>query len=474
MTATLETYEQAIEFLYGRINYERVQSDAYSTTDFKLDRLRLLLKLIGNPQERIPAVHVAGTKGKGSTCCMIAAVLTRAGYRTGLYTSPHLVRYEERFTVDGVLPAPKDVVSLVNRMRPVIAEMDRLPAPMHPTYFEITTAMAWLFFEERAVEMVVLETGLGGRLDATNVCRPLVTVITNVSRDHTQLLGSTVREIAGEKAGIIKHGAPVISGATHPDAFAVIEGVAQAQSAPLWMLGRELHIVDVQRSDGCLLVKVKVPGTQSGEDVLPPLPLTLRGRHQTDNLLLAAATIVRLREQGLTITDQALVEGLKTVRWPARVEEVHQQPSVVLDAAHNWAAAQALVETLRREFSPRRRILVFATTRDKDYRGLIRVLLPAFDTVILTRYLDNPRGVPIEELAAYVTAIAAWHVHTAPGPYAAWKLARKLAGDEDQIVLTGSFFLIAELRDVIVDEVREIKSVELAPTTEEMLERYCG
>lgn len=441
----LDTYEQAIEFLYGRVNYERVHADAFSTSDFKLDRMRLLLEKIGNPQDRIPVVHVAGTKGKGSTCSMLASILTQAGYRTGLYTSPHLIRYEERFTVDGQLPSPEEVVALVNRIRPVIAEMDRLPPRIHPTYFEITTALAWMHFETQGVEIAVLEVGLGGRLDSTNVCQPLVTIITNVSRDHTQLLGHTVREIATEKAGIIKTGVPLISGVRHSDAIAVVTKIATERQAPLWLLDREIHASRTTEDGWRLTV---------GTDVLDT-EIRLRGDHQGDNAVLAVAAAVRLREDGWKLTAEAIRAGLAAVEWPARVEEVGIEPSVILDAAHNWESAKALIHAITDTMTVRRRILVFATTRDKDYCGLVRMLLPHFETVIITKYLENPRGVPIDELENYIGTIADHPVHAVTEPYAAWKLASRLARSKDQIVVTGSFFLIAELRELILDDVRQ-------------------
>ncbi|HET6425342.1 MAG TPA: folylpolyglutamate synthase/dihydrofolate synthase family protein [Planctomycetaceae bacterium] len=450
MTAQLDTYEQAIEFLYGRINFERVNADAYSSSDFKLDRMRLLLERIGNPQDRIPVVHVAGTKGKGSTCSMLAGVLTHAGYRTGLYTSPHLIRYEERFTVDGRQPSPADVVTLVNRIRPYLTEMDRLPPRLHPTYFEITTALAWLHFKACGVDVAVLEVGLGGRLDSTNLCRPVVTVITNISRDHTQFLGSTVREIATEKAGIIKDGVPVISGVRHPDAIAAISAIAADHHAPLWLIDRDVHYERLESPSNESRWEMTVG------DVSLPVTVGLLGEHQGANAALAVAATIRMREAGWAISDAAIDAGLRTVHWPARVEEVGTQPSVILDAAHNWESAKALVQTITSSSGERRRILVFATTRDKDYRGLVRMLLPHFETVIITKYLENPRGVPIEDLENYIVTIADRPVHTVTEPYAAWKLARKLAVPADQIVVTGSFFLIAELRELILDDLRVV------------------
>jgi dihydrofolate synthase / folylpolyglutamate synthase len=479
-----QTYEQAIEYLFGRINYERSQVDSYSTSDFKLDRMHDLLNRLGRPQSRLPAVHVAGTKGKGSTCTLLASVLTSAGYRTGLYTSPHLVRFEERMQVDRRLPSPELLVELVNRVAPAVAEMDRLPALWHPTYFEIATAMAWLCFLDQQCQWAVLETGLGGRLDSTNVCSPQVTCITNVSRDHMQLLGSTVREIAGEKAGIIKPGVPVISGAMHPDAAEVMARTATERGSPLWQLGKELTwrwstsstdpVADSSINRSVVVdtnPRANADGSDSAStvawqrrpltiDVSTPrhtwtqIPVVLRGEHQAANTALVVGMVDWLVEQGVAISPEQLRLGLTAAEWPARIELVGQRPAVVIDAAHNWASAKALVSTLQAEFTARRRILVFATTKDKDYRGLLRQLVPHFDSLIFTRYRDNPRGVSIDELSRYTDAVWQRPSHAVADPVQAWRLARRLAAPDDLIVVTGSFFLVGELRDLIREDCR--------------------
>ena len=454
MPALIETYAAAIEFLYGRINYERVQVEAYSTSDFKLDRMRVLLSLIGNPHERLPAVHVAGTKGKGSTCAMIASVLTAAGHRTGLYISPHISAFEERMTVDGVRPSQDEIVVLVNRLLPVIAHMDSLPGQMQPTYFELATAIAWLHFEDRQVDFVVLEVGLGGRLDSTNVCRPLVTVITNVSRDHTHILGSTVRQISWEKAGIIKPGVPVVSGVSHVDAIGIVEQVCRERDVPLRLLGREIHVTARHRHDDA---SSNEDGTssidvQTSHSEWRGIPVSLRGVHQSTNAALVLAAIDELRLGGVSIPEAAVRAGMADVRWPGRIEVVARRPTVVIDAAHNRESVRALVATLREEFRPRRRLLVFAATRDKDVAGLLRLLLPEFDTIIFTKYTDNPRGVPAAELQSFVRSVSNREVHLADDPPSAWHLAQRWAGSDDLIAITGSFFLVAELRDLVLSE----------------------
>ncbi len=456
--ARIETYAAAIEFLYGRINYERVQAEAFSTSDLKLERMRVLLSLIGSPHERIPAVHVAGTKGKGSTCAMLASVLTTAGHRTGLYISPHISAFEERMTVDGVQPSPDELVAILNRLLPTIAHMDGLPGQMQPTYFELATAIAWLYFEDCHADFAVLETGLGGRLDSTNVCQPLVTVITNVSRDHTLILGSTVRQIAWEKAGIIKPGVPVISGVSHVDAIEIVDQTARERGASLSLFDREIRVTarhrieEPLRSDEARVV-MATPTTvdvQTAKSTWRNIPVSLRGAHQATNAALVLAALDELRAQGVSIPDAAVCQGMSHVRWPGRVEVVAQRPTVVIDAAHNWESARALIATLREEFRPRRRLLIFAATRDKDVSGLLRLLVPQFDTILFTKYLDNPRGVPTAELLSFVRSISHREAHSTETPAEAWQLAQRWAGQDDLIAITGSFFLVAELRDRVL------------------------
>lgn len=437
----LTSYEQVIEFLYGRIDYERVHALSCTASDFKLDRMRALLERLGNPHLRIPAVHVAGTKGKGSTCAVLSRVLTAAGYRTGLFISPHIHQFEERMSVDGQSPTPALLLDLVNRLRPIVAEFDRLPGRMQPTYFEIATALAWLDFESRGADIAVLEVGLGGRLDATNLCAPVVTVITNVSRDHCQILGSTVRQIAAEKAGIIKTGIPVVTGSEDPEVLDVIAAIAGQREAPL---SRLHHEFDWSLNDAVAnTIDVRTSAGDWSE-----LPVPLRGSHQRQNLAVAVAAIEVLQSAGYAIDPTAVRSGLRAVQWPARIEVLQQHPTVVVDAAHNWASIQALLATVSAEFPARRRVLIFAATRDKDLPGLLRQLVPAFDTVILTRYHDNPRGVPIEEIREWVTAVSSVPVHEAADPGTAWRLAQRLAAPDDLVVATGSFFLAAEFREL--------------------------
>ncbi len=420
--------------------------------------MRRLLSLLDRPDERLPVVHVAGTKGKGSTSVMTAEILSAAGYRTGLFTSPHVAAFEERMVVDGQRPAPEHVVELVNRLVEPVEKMDGSSQGGGPTYFELATALAWLYFLDRGAEVAVLEVGLGGRLDATNVCRPLVGVITNISRDHTNVLGSSLAQIAGEKAGIVKPGIPLMSGVAAGPAGDVVDQVCRREASPLYRLGREIDWRPTEDGPRRAAAKAIVPAGPLAIDVQTPwgqwtrVPVPLRGLHQGANAALAVATAGLLASRDLRISSRAIHEGMSAVRWPARIEVIAHSPMVVVDAAHNWASTEALVRTLDAQFTARRRILIFAATKDKDVGGLLRLLLPRFDTVILTQYRTNPRGVAIEELAGLAEATSLRPCHVAADASSAWRIARRLATPDDLICVTGSFFIATELRAIILNE----------------------
>lgn len=461
MLPTSQNYEQALEFLFSRVNYERLAGTLYSADDFKLDRMREFLRRLGDPQEAIPAVHIAGTKGKGSTAASIASVLTASGFRTGLFTSPHISAFEERMAVDGRIPTQAELAELVNSLAAIVAALDDTPGPMSPTYFEIATALAWQYFVRKNAEVAVLEVGMGGRLDATNVCRPAVTVITSISRDHTRQLGSRLEQIAREKAGIVKPGVGLVSGAMVPEASAAIAETCARQGAPLFQLGRDFDY-EYRRPLPGERGQVTV---RTWRNTWAGIPLPLVGEHQAANAAVAIAALDVLADQGWKIPAAALSTGIEQVRWPGRIEVVSRQPTVIIDTAHNWAAIAALLRTLDESFSARRRILVFAATRDKDVAGMLGQLLPRFDTLILTCFQNNPRNVPVEELLRLARSLSNRQVHSAADPAAAWKLARRLAGADDLVCVTGSFFIAAELRELILDAAQRSNAEATAPAS---------
>jgi dihydrofolate synthase/folylpolyglutamate synthase len=435
-------YDEAIAFWYGRINYE---VRAAKPADLKLERMQALLSLLGNPHDRLRLVHVTGTKGKGSTSAMLASILRAAGYRVGLFTSPHLTQVEERIQVDGTSISAAELTALMEEVAPAVRVMESADG-IAPTFFEIGTALGFLHFVRRGCDIAVIEVGLGGRFDSTNVCRPLVSVITSVGFDHTAQLGTTLEEIAFQKAGIVKPGVPVISGVTEPGPRAVIREVASDMDAPLWELRRDFDY-EYRFDRGGSRVAVRTPSSNS-----PPHPLRLLGEHQGHNAALAAATVERLREQGLAIPDGAVAVGLAGVSWPARIEVVAIQPTVILDCAHNVPSAEALVKTLRQAFpdAPRKAI-VFAVSSDKSYADMIRILAGYFDHFHLTKYGNNPRCVDPGELGRVLNDAAPGKPSSSyPDSGDAWVAARSKAEPNDLICITGSVFLAGELRPLLL------------------------
>jgi dihydrofolate synthase/folylpolyglutamate synthase len=440
------TYEQALAFWYGRVNYEQRTPQA---SDLKLDHMRALLRLLGDPQDRLRILHVAGSKGKGSTAAMLASILRQAGYRTGLFTSPHLCHVEERIQVDDQPISHEELTSLLGDVEEAIEALEGRAEPAIPmTFFEVATALGFLHFVRRRVDAAVIEVGLGGRFDSTNVCLPLVSVITSISRDHTQQLGHRLASIAMEKAGIVKPGRPVVSGATVLEARDVIEQICRDRQAPLRQLG-----VDFRYS--------YEPGQVTAEGTRPPrvqvfserrawplLELALLGEHQAANAAVALACIEHLRGSGWAIDDRAVAAGLAQVDWPARLEVVQRRPLVVLDCAHNIASAQALVEALQTSFPPARRLLVFAASSDKDVADMFRILAPHFSHAYLTRY-PSPRSLPPEELARMLAQVADLPATLCPTAAQAWQAARSAAGNRDLICVAGSVFLAGELRPLL-------------------------
>ncbi|HVT30347.1 MAG TPA: folylpolyglutamate synthase/dihydrofolate synthase family protein, partial [Lacipirellulaceae bacterium] len=441
-------------------------------------------------------VHVAGTKGKGSTSAMIASILTTAGYRTGVFSSPHLERIEERFVVDGAPCSADELIALVNRVMPMVRAMDEEAAAdgetaydeaasaAGPTYFEITTAMALLHFVERQADAAVLEVGLGGRLDSTNVCLPVVSVITSISFDHMRQLGNTLGSIAREKAGIIKPGVPVICGVTDPEPQAVIGQTARDHGCRLIQLGRDFDFEywragssptpseDRQRNEEtrkqedsttslsfspCLPVslcgEITFDYTVPGQEYhLEHSPLAMPGRHQAANAAVALATISELRHQGWCISNDAISLGLSRAALPGRIEIFAGEATIVVDTAHNAASARALANTLAELPPAPRRTLILSVSHDKDVRAIVRELAPHFNRIVTTQYQDNLRAVAAEELLYIIrTEINYEAVDTfvRSTPRDAWQFVIDSSMPGERICIAGSFYLAAEMRPLV-------------------------
>ncbi len=437
------TYPEALAFWYARINYE---VRAAQPGDLKLERMRALLRRVGDPHDRVRLVHVTGTKGKGSTCAMLAAVLRAAGYRVGLFTSPHLTDVRERIQIDGEPIAQAELAARMAELAPAVAAMDADGLPP-PTFFEIGTALGFLHFAYRRCDAAVIEVGLGGRFDSTNVCRPLVAVVTSVGLDHTAQLGTTAEAIAFQKAGIIKRSVPVVSGVTEPGARAVVRLAASEQHAPLWESDRDFGFEYTPGvGDRAPRVAVATPRGRYG-----PTPLALLGAHQAHNAALAVAAADRLRDAGMAVPPAAVAAGLAGVHWPGRVEVVSRRPAVILDTAHNVPSAEALVKTLAESFpTVGRRVVVFAVSSDKPVREMLAVLSRYFDHFHLTRYGNNPRSVAPEDAARSLAAVAPGVAFsTYPSAAAAWEGAKRTTGAGDLVCVTGSVFLAGELLPLV-------------------------
>jgi dihydrofolate synthase/folylpolyglutamate synthase len=442
---------QMLEFLGSRLNYER--RGMPDSQELRLDRVAHLLSLLGNPERHYKVVHVAGTKGKGSTATMTAAMLQAQGLKVGLHTSPHFSRLEERCVVDGRQAPPGRLAGQLSQWVHLVEEIDRRLEPQQPplTFFEITTALILQYFATEKVDFAVVEVGMGGRLDSTNVVSPEVAVITSISLDHTRQLGDTIEQIAREKAGIIKPGRPVVSGTTDPIAQQVIAQTARAEGAPLEQLGKDIsyEYETLGLNGGRLRVRTR-------NRRWPELALALPGEHQGANAALACAVMDLLEEAGTTIHVDRAAQALERLRIPGRVEVVHRRPTVILDVAHNVASLEALVRTLaptRAEY--RRRVLVFGASRDKDWKGMLREVVGRFDHLVLTTFKSNPRALPVDELAQTMAGATA-SFSTAGDPKAAWRQAVDWLGAadpdaDDLICVAGSFYLAAEFREFLVD-----------------------
>lgn len=430
-----EAYQGSLEYLYSHVDFSLVRGFRYNPDQFDLGRMFLLMEKLGNPEKEYPIIHVAGTKGKGSVSALCASALRQAGYKVGLYTSPHLHDYAERIQVDGRPIDHADMVSLLEEMKPTIESIPAL------TTFEITTALGLLYFSRQSATTAVVEVGLGGRLDATNVVTPLISAITSISYDHTQVLGSTLSLIAGEKAGIIKPGVPVVCAPQVEEALQVIEAIAGERSAPYIQVGRDFGFQEGEHSlAGGQIFTVWPAG---GRELTLSIPLL--GAHQVANTATAYAALQTAAACGLSVPEEALKAGFAKVSWPGRFEILQMQPPVVVDSAHNRDSALKLRQTLDDYFPGTKVILVFGASEDKDIAGMFAELLPRVEQVIVTRSF-HPRAADPQDLVRMASemckpALAVEKVEDA------LEEALRLSQERDMILAAGSIFIAAAVRE---------------------------
>ena len=432
-------YSQAEEYLNSFINYEQIPGISYVQPGYSLKHVEELLNRMGNPQLAAMTIHIAGTKGKGSISAMIAQVLSSSGYKTGLYTSPHFHTLRERISIDGSLISEAEFAAAMAEIKPFIESMRKDTAFRQLTYFEALTALAFAYFKKKQVDFQVLEVGLGGRLDATNVARPIICIITPISLDHTQILGNSLEEIAGEKAGIIKSGCWVVLSPQPEEAASVISDICREKKAKVVQVGKDItwHKIGGDLSPQSLVIEGR------GNNYQVSIPLS--GDFQLENAASAVAALEVLGSAGFAISTADIARGLARVKWPGRFHILQEYPTVLVDGAHNVASIKRLVDNIKGYFAHKRIVLVFGTSCDKDIPGIINELVPLSPQVIVTRAAHS-RAAPLSTMVAEFSKQGI-ELEIRETVTEAISRALSLADRTDLICVTGSLFVVAEALD---------------------------
>ncbi len=444
-------YQQALDYIYSFIDYEKKRVIRNAEENFKLERMRHFLQILGDPHLRYKVIHVAGTKGKGSVCAFLESALRASGYKVGMYTSPHMVDFRERIQVNREWIDQQSMVRLTKKLKQTAEKVPDI------TTFEMTTALGFLYFAEQDVDVAVIEVGLGGRLDATNVVEPLVTVISSISYDHTEILGDSLAKIAYEKGGIIKKSVPLIISPQRYTALKILQKVSKERYAPTVIVGKDILFgADTHSLDGQSLF-VWAPQEQElvnefinsgGDTEWSPLRLTipLLGYHQVANAATAYAALRKADECGLPVSTEAIKTGFQNTTWQGRFEILSLNPRLVVDSAHNRDSALKLRQTINDYFPGIPVILIFGVSSDKDYSGILEELLPRTLLVIASQSI-HPRALDAEVIYKQVLKFGKPCIAYVPIEEA---LARSLdiAGEEALVVATGSVFVAAAIKDI--------------------------
>ena len=431
MTDTEIAYNKALDYLYSFVDYSLKHSSELAKAEFNLERMFALMEELGNPQNTYPIIHVAGTKGKGSVSALCASALRAGGYTVGLYTSPHLLDYCERIQINGESISHEQMIELVEEIKPAVAKIPKL------TTFEITTALGFLAFARNDVNAAVIEVGLGGRLDATNIVMPTVSVITSLSYDHTAVLGNTLTLIAGEKAGIIKQGVPVVSSPQKTEALEVLERVAKLVDCSFTLVGKDVKFELLDSSlDGQTLDLSSFLFPSTLDFTIP-----LLGSHQIEN---AATAYTALKTSGIPISDEAIQKGFSQVKWRARFEIARREPPVIFDSAHNQDSFAKLRETLDEYFPAKMVYLIFGASEDKNIPGMFAEMKSKIKKLIVTR-ADHPRALEVEKIVELAKQAGLESEAVSPVE-SAFARALELSQKDGSIVLSaGSIFVTAEV-----------------------------
>lgn len=435
------SYDSALKYLFAQTDYEQMLRVRYNRDTFSLDRMKSLTKSLGDPQFKYRTVHIAGTKGKGSTCTMLAHMLRACGYKVGLYTSPHISDVRERIQINGEMISQAALTRLICQAEPIIESM----ISEKPTFFEIFTALAFQHFADEHVDIAVIETGLGGRLDSTNIMKPAVCGLTSISMDHMHQLGPTLAKIAAEKAGILKANVPAISVAQAPEAKRVLRKIAKETQAPLMFTGDDIEFsyrVESSRTSGChTRICLTTPRSR-----FEHLPVPLLGEHQALNCGLALALLDELKKQGMKIDDNAAVQGLAKVYLPGRMELIKSDPRILVDGAHNADSMRALMRAIGQHIPYDSMVMVFGCAGDKDIRGMMSEIATGADKVIFTQATNNPRAAKSKELAEMYEEYTGRVGQITENLGDALRVAHSAVSREDLICICGSFCLVGEAK----------------------------